>query len=125
MQGRKILLVDDYRVIRELLKIYLSASQSTVLEASNGEEALVMIRQHHPDLVIADMQMPKVSGLQLCEQMKADPLLEQIPVVILTGTLDPRTIDACRAAGACEVLQKPIAPAALLQTIERVAPRAA
>ncbi|MDQ3262930.1 MAG: response regulator [Myxococcota bacterium] len=125
MQGRKILLVDDYRVIRELLKIYLSSSNATVLEASDGEQALAMIRSSAPDLVIADMQMPKLSGLELCKQMQGDPALSQIPVVILTGNNDPKAVDACKAAGAREVLQKPISPAVLMSAINRIVPIAA
>lgn len=119
MAARKILLVDDYRVIRELLKIYLSSSQSQLLEASDGEQALTVLRSEHPDVVIADMQMPKVSGLELCRAVKADPRLAHIPVVILTGNADPDTVSACRSAGAREVLTKPVSPQVLMSAIDR------
>lgn len=123
MAPRKILLVDDYRVIRELLKIYLSSSQSTLLEASDGEQALQLLRSDKPDVVIADMQMPRLSGLELCRAVQADPQLSHIPVLILTGTADPDTVTACRAAGAREVLTKPVSPAVLMSAIDRVASR--
>lgn len=120
MQNRKILVVDDQRVIREVLKVYLSSTRASLLEASDGEQALHLMRSDHPDVVIADLQMPKLDGVQLCKVLQGDPTLQGIPVVILTGNADPSTADECRQAGAREVLKKPVSPAALLSALQRV-----
>ncbi len=120
--SRTILVVDDQKVIREVLKVYLASSRASMLEAADGEQALEVMRKERPDLVIADMQMPRLDGLQLCLHARADPQLRDIPVVILTGAADTKMTDACRQAGAKEILKKPVTPQALLAAIERACP---
>jgi CheY-like chemotaxis protein len=114
-----ILLVDDSRVTREVTKICLIAKDVTLLDARNGEEALKLIREHKPDIVVADMQMPKLDGIALCAAIKGDPALAAIPVVILTSNLDAFSKARCLSAGAREVLHKPVEPAALIASIKR------
>src|SRR5512138_3812089 len=114
-----ILLVDDSRVSREVLKVFLIGRNVTVLEAIDGVAAMRTIHEHHPDLVIADLRMPKLDGCGIAEAVRADPRTRGTPVVILTGTADAETAQRCRAAGALEVLTKPIQPAALLAAVSR------
>jgi CheY-like chemotaxis protein len=121
---KRILLVDDSRVTRELIKVYLIARDVTLLEAADGEEALEKVRADPPDLVLADMRMPRLDGSGLCEALRADPSTSHVPVVILTSNKDPETQRRARAAGAREVLQKPIQPQALLEAVARHLPRA-
>jgi CheY-like chemotaxis protein len=120
---KRILLVDDSRVTRELMKVYLIARDVTLLEAGDGAEALEKVRADPPDLVIADMRMPRLDGSGLCEALRADPSTSHVPVVILTSNKDLETRRKARAAGAREVLQKPIQPQALLEAVERHLPR--
>jgi CheY-like chemotaxis protein len=122
---KRILLVDDSRVTRELMKVYLIARDVTLLEAADGEEALGVVRRDPPDLVIADMRMPRLDGAGLCEALRADPATSHVPVVILTSNKDLETRRKARTAGAREVLQKPIQPQALLEAVARHLPRAA
>ena len=122
---KRILLVDDSRVTRELMKVYLIARDVTLLEAADGEEALEKVRGDPPDLVIADMRMPRLDGRGLCEALKRDPVTRHVPVVILTSSKDLETRRTAREAGAREVLQKPIQPQALLEAVSRHMPRAA
>lgn len=117
-----ILLVDDSRVSREVLKVFLIGRNLTVLEAVDGQAAMKMIHEHHPDLVVADLRMPKLDGCGLCEAVRADARTRATPVVILTGTADAETVERCRAAGAREVLTKPIQPKALLEAVGRHLP---
>jgi CheY-like chemotaxis protein len=117
-----ILLVDDSRVSREVLKVFLIGRAVNVLEAIDGVAAMRAIHEHHPDLVIADLRMPKLDGCALAEAVRADPRTRATPLVILTGTADAETMARCRAAGAREVLTKPIQPAALLAAIDRHLP---
>lgn len=112
-----ILLVDDSRVTREVLKVYLIAKDVTLLEAVDGAEALEKALAAPPDLVVADLRMPRVDGCQLSEALRADPRTRGVPVVILTSTADPETVQRCLAAGAREVLRKPIQPRQLLGAV--------
>jgi CheY-like chemotaxis protein len=116
---KRILLVDDSRVTRELIKVYLIARDVTLLEAKDGQEALDLVRAEPPDLVVADMRMPHLDGAGLCEALRDDPRTRDVPVLILTSDKDLETRRVARAAGAREVLQKPIQPQALLDAIAR------
>ncbi len=117
-----ILLVDDSRVSREVIKVFLIGKNVTVLEAVDGLAAMKVIQEQRPDLVIADLRMPRLDGCGLSEAVRADPRIRETPLVILTGTADPETVQRCRAAGAREVLMKPIQPKALLEAVGRHLP---
>lgn len=121
----RILLVDDSRVTRELVKVFLVTSGMTLVEAADGQEAIEEIRAHRPDLVLADMRMPRLDGAALCEAIRADPATRGIPVVILTSSRDFETHRRARIAGASEILHKPVQPNELQWAIERQLARAA
>ncbi len=115
----RILLVDDSKVSREVLKVYLAADGLELLEAQNGEDAVAIIRQHRPNLVIADMRMPKLDGPGLCRRVGEDPEIAATPIVILTSMKDEASRNACLSAGAREMLAKPVDVAALKAAVER------
>ena len=117
-----ILLVDDSRVSREVLKVFLIGMKVTVLEAVDGVEAMQIVRERRPDLVVADLRMPRLDGFGLCEEIRADARTRETPVLVLTGTADADTAARCRAAGAREVLKKPIQPKALVDAVVRHLP---
>jgi two-component system chemotaxis sensor kinase CheA len=114
-----ILLVDDSRVTRELIKVYLIAKDVRLIEAADGQDALTRVRFDRPDLVLADLRMPRLDGVGLCEAMRADSTTRSIPVVILTGHRDAESARRCLAAGAREVLTKPIQPQPLIAAVAR------
>jgi diguanylate cyclase (GGDEF)-like protein len=115
-----ILLVDDSRLTREVLKLYLMSVEAvTLADAENGLDALERIRRDRPNLVLADLRMPRLDGVGLCKALRADPATADIPVVILTGHLEPALYAECMAAGAREVLTKPIEPLHLLNVVNR------
>lgn len=116
---KRILLVDDSRVTRELIKVFLIAKDVTLLEAVDGQDALEKARADPPDLVVADMRMPRLDGSELCAALARDPATRHVPVLILTSNRDAETRSRARAAGAREVLQKPIQPQALLEAVHR------
>lgn len=116
---KRILLVDDSRVTRELIKVFLIAKDVTLLEAVDGQDALEKVRADPPDIVVADMRMPRLDGGQLCEALAKDPATRDVPVLILTSNRDAETRSRARAAGAREVLQKPIQPQTLLEAVNR------
>lgn len=114
-----ILVVDDSRVTREVTKVFLVGQDVKLLDAVDGEDALRVVRAERPSVVVADMQMPKLDGPGLCRQLRADPALAEIPVVILTGNREKAAHQECLDAGAREVLLKPVQPAVLLASIQR------
>ncbi len=115
----RILIVDDSRVTRELIKVYLIARDVLLQEAADGAEALRMIRLEPPDLVLADLRMPRLDGFGLCEALQADPRLRKVPVLILTSNRDAGVERRLMGAGALQVLQKPIQPQPLQDAIHR------
>ena len=116
---KRILVVDDSRVAREIMKVYLIARDVELLEAADGAEALAKVKADRPDLVLADLRMPRLDGVALCEALAADVRTRDVPVVILTSDREAETVRRARAAGAREVLQKPIQPQPLLAAINR------
>jgi len=119
---KRILVVDDSRVTRELIKVYLIARGVELLEAADGAEALRMIQSSPPDLVLADLRMPRLDGFGLCEALQADPRLRGVPVLILTSNTNADAEKRLLAAGARQVLLKPIQPQPLQDAIHRHMP---
>ncbi|MBI5548111.1 MAG: response regulator [Deltaproteobacteria bacterium] len=115
-----ILLVDDSRVVREVLKVYLIARDVRLVDAADGVEALAAIQVEAPDVVVTDLRMPRLDGAELCRTLHSQPRTKQLPVIILTSHLTPDVEMRCREAGAAAVLAKPIQPKRLLEEIARV-----
>jgi two-component system, cell cycle response regulator len=104
----RILLVDDTKLVLELEKSFLKVSNVDVLTASNGREALELIRKDPPDLVFMDMNMPEMDGLTCCSTLKGDPFLSEIPVVMLTTAGREGDRERALQAGCNDYLTKPI-----------------
>ncbi len=104
----KILIVDDVATNRIVLKVKLASAFYETLQASGGEEALALARERRPDLILLDVELPDVNGIDVCERLKRDPATRDIPVVMVTAFRDPeRKMQALRA-GAEEVFWKPL-----------------
>jgi putative two-component system response regulator len=102
-----VLVVDDVTANRELLEGYLYDLGYDVRQARDGQEALDQIDTGEPDLVLLDIEMPRMDGLTLCARVKADPLGRLIPVVLITASQDRATRLKGLAAGADDFLTKP------------------
>ena len=85
MANHKILVIDDSRVIRARVRDMLPAGNFEVLEAKDGEEGLKMIRQEHPNLIMLDFLLPKVSGFDVFQQIQSHGDLQKIPLVVMSG----------------------------------------
>ena len=108
MAKPKILLVDDTKLVLELEKSFLKLSHVEVLTAMNGVEALELIRKNPPDLIFMDMNMPEMDGVACCTELKADPFLCSIPVIMLTTAGREGDRERAKQAGCDDFLTKPI-----------------
>jgi len=104
----KILLVDDVDFFLEIQKGFLKQTPATVLTAKNGREALRSAASHSPDVIFMDVQMPFMDGLGCLKELKADPGLRDIPVIMVFTPSKEFDADDCLAAGAAGVLHKPV-----------------
>ncbi len=106
--ARTVLLVEDSEAIRDAFTILLEDAGYTVLGAGTGEEALRLAAEHVPDLVLLDMGLPDMTGLQVVRQVKSTPATTGIPVVAVTGRDEPADRRACLAAGCTAYIVKPV-----------------
>ena len=104
----KILVSDDDQIVRMLTRQCLEAEGMVVIEASNGHEALDMFVRERPDLVFLDVEMPGMSGLEVCRRIREMPQGETIPIMIVTGSDDRESIDQGFDAGATQYKTKPV-----------------
>ena len=120
--GKRVLVVDDDRVIQQLLEVNLELEgYEVVATAADGKEALVKIAELKPDLVILDIMMPKMDGLEVCRRLRADPELAGIPVILLSARAQDMDIREGLEIGASAYLTKPFDPVELLEVVGRLA----
>ncbi|HEV8226738.1 MAG TPA: response regulator [Methylomirabilota bacterium] len=117
-----ILIVDDEPAILDLVRFTLEDAEVRVVEASDGVEALALARRVRPDLILLDVHMPRLDGLEACRQIRRDPALARTPIVMLTAAGQEADRARGREAGADEYLTKPFSPLALLALVEALVP---
>lgn len=108
MSGATILVADDESVARELISNYLARDGHSLHTATNGVECLRLAREILPDLILLDVMMPTMDGLETCRRLRIDPLLGEVPVLIISTLDDRNSRLAGIAAGADDFLTKPI-----------------
>lgn len=114
----RILVVDDVKLFRHLETSLLRGRGHTVTEASNGPEALESIREDPPDMVLLDYYMPGMTGTEVCSQIKKDPALQSVPVIIVTSSSRDEDIRRAVQAGCDDYMTKPIDDASLLRKVD-------
>jgi two-component system, cell cycle response regulator len=115
--AEKILIVDDMSVNRIMLKVKLKEACHDSIQAGDGESALRLAREEQPKLILLDMMLPDISGIDVCRRLRADPATSHIPVIIITASVDrTRRLEALKA-GADDFLTKPLNEAILLARI--------
>jgi two-component system alkaline phosphatase synthesis response regulator PhoP len=120
MSGEKILVVDDEENIRELVKYNLAREGYQVDTANSGEEALKQIHSTLPDLIVLDLMLPGMDGLDVCRQLKSDGRTAHIPIVMLTVKGDESDIVIGLELGADDYIIKPFSPKVLLARLRAV-----
>jgi adenylate cyclase len=114
----RILIADDNPSNRDILQARLAIHGYEILTAVDGQEALEMAREAQPDLILLDVMMPKLDGLEVCRRLKADTSLPFMPVIMVTAKTDSKDIVAGLDAGGDEYLTKPVDHAALVARIK-------
>lgn len=113
-----VLVVDDNEQNLELLLAYLEDMEDVVaVEARNGVEAMDMVARQRPDLILLDIMMPKMSGFEVCKQLKSNPETRDIPVVMVTALSETADIERATECGTDDYLTKPIERAALVNLV--------
>ena len=115
MTQYKVLVVDDEPFICRSLSFVLRKDDYEVFEARNGEEALAIIREHHPDLVFLDVMMPKLNGFDVTRAVKADPSLQGTKIVLLTAKGQDADRQVGEDVGADDYMTKPFSPTKILE----------
>jgi len=115
-----ILVVDDEEDILELVQYNLSREGYQVRQAGTGEEGLKIARQKKPDLVILDLMLPGVDGLEVCKNLKNDPKTAHIPIIMLTAKSEEADMVTGLELGADDYIPKPFSPRVLLARVKTV-----
>ena len=118
-EKKKILVVEDFDDARQLMALCIRRLGYEVFEAVDGIEALQLAAAVHPDLILMDLSMPRMDGLEATAHLKQDPATRDIPVIVLTAYAAPAQHDKALEAGALEVLLKPINLMALGEIFNR------
>ena len=117
---KKILIVDDERNVIELLSVNLLAHGFKVISAEDGEEGLNKAFKEFPDLILLDMRLPKLNGLELCERLKADKRTKHIPLFFLTAAAQREDVEKAISAGSDCYFTKPFDIQHVIQNIKKI-----
>jgi CheY-like chemotaxis protein len=116
----KILIAEDERDIRDLIAFTLRFAGHEVVAVGNGAEAVEAAPLEQPDLILMDVRMPRMTGYEACQLIKADPRVQHIPVVFLSAKGQESEIQTGLAAGAAEYLLKPFGPMELTERVNEL-----
>ncbi len=117
---KTILIVEDNDLNMKLVNDLLQANDYDTLQSLDGMDALSLASEHHPDLIIMDIQLPEVSGLELTKILKADDELKEIPILAVTAFAMKGDEEIILAAGCDGYISKPIAVPHFLDTVEKL-----
>jgi len=120
--ARSIISVDDSSTMRRMVSFTLKAAGYDVIEASDGAEALKVLQSRSVDLVIADINMPNLNGIELTRQLRSQPAFVRTPIILLTTESEPGKKAEGRAAGATGWIIKPFSQDQLLAVVAKVLP---
>jgi uncharacterized protein (TIGR02266 family) len=116
---KSVLLVDDVNVFLQLECMFLQRKGFKIFTARNGREALRIARQERPDIILLDLILPDISGVECCKQIKSDPDLKSIPIIIVTTSGGEEDRARCIEAGCDGYLTKPIKQMELLERVQK------
>ncbi|TVU52000.1 MAG: response regulator [Arthrospira sp. PLM2.Bin9] len=118
MAGRKIIVIDDSKVIRVKVREMLPQGNFDVLEAKDGKEGIDLVRQEHPNLIMLDFLLPKLSGWEVFQQIQASEELRKIPLVLMSGRKEEVTEKIAEPFEYFEFIEKPFEKGQLVDAIK-------
>jgi len=116
----RILIADDNEANRELLEAYLATVDCETAIAVDGRDTLEKVVSFKPDLILLDVMMPKLSGFEVCEKIKSDPVYKRIMILMVTALNELGDIERAVAAGTDDFLSKPVNKPELLKRVENM-----
>ncbi len=116
----RILIADDNQPNRELLEAYLAEIDCIVEKAIDGQETLAKVKSFKPDLVLLDVMMPKLSGFEVCQKLKADPAARKIMILMVTALNESGDIERAVKAGTDDFLSKPVNKIELVKRVQNM-----
>ncbi len=117
---RRILIADDNQPNRELLEAYLAGIECQTEVAVDGADTLAKVQSFRPDLILLDVMMPKLSGFEVCQKLKADPATRKIMVLMVTALNEAGDIERAVKAGTDDFLSKPVNRVELTKRVENM-----
>ncbi len=120
MSKSKILIADDNRPSVELLEAYLGDTDCQIAVATDGQDTLDKVAQFEPDLILLDIMLPMISGLEICKTLKHDPATREIMILMVTALNEFGDVERAVASGCDDFLSKPVNKAELLKRIENM-----
>jgi len=116
--GKKILIVEDEKDILDLIRLYLEKEGYRICTAMTGVEGLKLVKSEHPDLVILDLMLAEMDGLEVCKRIRADPHTALLPVIMLTAKAEESDVVVGLELGADDYITKPFSPKALTARVK-------
>jgi CheY-like chemotaxis protein len=115
-----VLVVDDYLDALHVWDLYLRSVGFNVLTAADGPSALAQVDEHHPDVIVLDLELPGISGFDVARTLRSQPATRHIPLIAATGYSHATQIEAAKACGIDSVVVKPCDPESLVGEIRRL-----
>jgi len=122
MNGKTILYVEDNEYNLKIVRQLLSRTSYRLIEAVDGEQGVATALREVPDLILMDIQLPKLSGLDATRRIRTDPKTAHVPIVVITSFALSGDSEKAKEAGASAYLAKPYSPRELLQMIRKLVP---
>jgi DNA-binding response OmpR family regulator len=110
----RILIVDDNETNRDILRTRLGRQGHELIEAADGEEAVAAARQHHPDLILLDVMMPRMNGFEVCRELRKHETMRHVPIIFVTTRSEGENVEAGYTLGGNDYVNKPFTAAELL-----------
>ena len=124
MSGKTILYVEDNELNRKIIRVLLRGTSYRLIEALDGEAGVAAALEHHPDLILMDVQLPKISGFDATRRLRTEAATATTPIIAITSFALSGDEQRAKDAGASAYLAKPFSPFALLSMIRGLAPEA-
>jgi CheY-like chemotaxis protein len=115
-----VLIADDNEPNRELLEVYLADIDCDIATAVDGKDTLDQVAKFHPDVILLDVMMPKLSGFEVCQRLKADPATSPIMVLMVTALGELGDIERAVESGTDDFLSKPVNRVELVKRVENM-----